>query len=337
MDTTRGLPVGCADFPYIRQNNLIYADKTELIYKLVTKKTSKTPYFLSRPRRFGKTLLLSVIKAIFDGRRDLFEGLAIYDKEFDWEPHPVLRFSMDHTMADTPEKLEHYIAMRLQSLAEMEDIKLFGELPSANFERLIEKLNAKYKNGVVVLIDEYDGPILDHLLNKSLADALWMKLKDFYGTLKKCEENLRFIFVTGVSRFVKTSIFSGFNNLRDLTLEEDFANIAGFTTAEFDSLFTSHMEETLKKLKFVKYFREEATVDDLRSRVMDWYDGYSWDGKTRLLNPWSTLYFFVRDKFDNFWFESGAPNFLINMIKAGELNVSDFHDNSFINESMNTM
>ncbi|MDR1167258.1 MAG: ATP-binding protein [Deltaproteobacteria bacterium] len=333
MDKTWNLPLGNADFESIRANNFIFADKTRIIYELITK---QTPFFLSRPRRFGKTLLLSVLRSIFEGRKDLFKGLWIYDqKDFNWDPSPVIHLSMGATGCNTAEKLNSRLRRKVLDIAKEESIEIVDDGPSYDFERLIIGLHDKYGKKVAILIDEYDAPIIDNLNNKALAEEMRKELKDFYGSLKNCEKQRGFIFITGISRFAKTSIFSGLNNLSDLTLNEDYANILGFTSEEFDNLFKARMEAVLNYFISKKRYKEIKTVDDLKKRILEWYDGYSWEGESSVLNPWAVLSFFDRKEFGNFWLETGHPSFIAEMIKSGQINLSHLYNDNFFKESMN--
>ncbi|MDR1165645.1 MAG: ATP-binding protein [Deltaproteobacteria bacterium] len=334
MDTPRRLPLGYANFAKIRAQNRIFADKTRLIYELITE---DTPFFLSRPRRFGKTLLVSVLKAIFEGRKDLFKGLWIYDQEYDWAPHPVIRLSLATAQNDTPEDLKNSLNYKLNLIASKEKIKLEPGAPADLFLALVQGLNLKYGESVAILIDEYDAPILAHLDNTDLAVKIRKTLKDFYGALKDCEDERCFVFITGVSKFAKTSLFSGLNNLTDLTLEKKFANILGFTIEEFDHLFKEHMEETLNEFISANSIEAIKTVADLKAKILGWYDGYSWDGKSSVLNPWAVLTFFRKREFDNYWLETGHPGFLENMIKTGQITISDIFHKNFFTNSMNVI
>ncbi|MDR1166987.1 MAG: AAA family ATPase [Deltaproteobacteria bacterium] len=335
MDAPQKLSLGHANFAKIREQNRIFADKTRLIYELIT---DETPFFLSRPRRFGKTLLVSVLKAIFEGRKELFQGLWIYERtDYDWEPSPVIHLSLSSVKCQSPEILVDSLNFRLNLIAKKEKIELEAGAPSDRFLALIQELNVKYDKRVVILIDEYDAPILKNIEKKKLAEATRGELRDFYGALKDCEDERGFVFITGVSKFAKTSLFSGVNNLTDITLEKKFANILGFTIEEFDHLFKEHMETILKEFMSKKGFENIKTIADLKSRIMGWYDGYSWDGESSVLNPWAVLTFFRKKKFGNFWLDTGHPGFLENMIKKGKITIADMFNNNFFTESMNVI
>jgi hypothetical protein len=273
--------------------------------------------------------------AVFQGRKDLFQGLWIYDQEYDWTPRPVIRLSLASTGAKNPESLKNFLWSELNFIAKINEIKLEERELSSNFLSLIRQLNIKYNERVVILIDDYDAPIQDYMKNPNLADEMRETLKDFYGSLKSCEEERGFVFITGVSRFAKTSLFSGLNNLTDITLNEKYAHLLGFTIDEFSELFKERMEETLNYFISQNRFTDLNSVADLKKRILEWYDGYSWDGKSSVLNPWAVLTFFDRREFDAFWLETGPPSFLETMIKSGQINIANIFNDNFFAESMN--
>ncbi|MDR1607801.1 MAG: AAA family ATPase, partial [Deltaproteobacteria bacterium] len=307
------LPVGTKSFSKIIKDGYIYVDKTKDLYNIIQE---PLPYFLSRPRRFGKSLLLNTLKHIFLGHRNLFEGLYIYDQPYDWEPHPVIHIDMSSKFSSTPEALYASLLSELIEYSDSLELCITDTNPVDFFQRLLDKYSKKHGEGrMVVLIDEYDAPILRNIHNSGLAENIRDALKLFYSVLKSKEDLLRFIFITGVTRFTKTSIFSDLNNLVDLTIEPDYANICGFTIEEFDALFQEHMEKSLEPLINNESLPLGSSVADLREKLLVFYDGYSWDGKTKVLNPWSVMNCFRKQKFDNFWFESGTPKFLVDLIK----------------------
>jgi hypothetical protein len=265
------LPVSIANFSEISQENYLYADKTEFLYNLVR---FKKPYFLSRPRRFGKTLLISTLEAIFEGRRDLFKGFWIDGSNYDWTPYPVIHLSLNSNTIINPEALDQSLSYDLLEIADTAQVKLRGNNAVDLLKSLIRRLYTqdankkenKQNKGVVVLIDEYDLPIINYITDDLMANAMRMFLKNFYGVLKGEGKYLRFIFITGVTKFAKISLFSELNNLADLTLNDNFATICGFTVSEFDSLFSEHLTGSLAKFKTKSWLDQEATVDDLRIR-----------------------------------------------------------------------
>jgi hypothetical protein len=307
------LPLGVESFDLFHDENLLYADKTELLYKML--KVTR-PYFLSRPRRFGKTLLIDTLKRILEGRRDLFEGLWIYDSDYRWDPHPVVHLSLFAVETDSIEAMKIHLIKKVSDNAEVLDVEIDKDNPSRSLESLIKSLYVK--NGekkVAVLIDEYDAPILQNINDPAKAEAVRGVLKTFYGVLKDCSRMRGFTFITGVARFPKASIFSELNNLVDLTLDEKYASICGLTVKELDSMFNAEfLNETLRLMISKGTMPKNATIARLRDKILEMYDGYSWDGQTRVLNPWSILNFFSDPSFDDFWYESGTPEFLKKLV-----------------------
>jgi hypothetical protein len=219
------LPLGIQNFRKIVDGNYVYVDKTRYIYDLIS---NASYYFLSRPRRFGKSLLLDTIAEAFSGDRELFKDLWIYDSDYSFEKHPVIRLDMSNIANKTPETLENELTITLKQRVAQEGFDVGFDSPSAIFKTLIEMLHEKYSSRVVVLIDEYDKPILDHLQDTETAEANREVLRGFYGILKSMDPFLRFTFITGVTKFTKTSIFSGLNNLLDITMTTAYSNICGY-------------------------------------------------------------------------------------------------------------
>jgi hypothetical protein len=300
------LPLGIQNFKEIIDDGYVYVDKTEYIYDLLNEGKH---YFLSRPRRFGKSLLLDTIAEAFGGDRELFKGLFLYDSGHSFEMHPVIRLDMSNVATETPEILKGALSEVLRNRIKGEGLDIDSGQPSGLFRNLIEALCKKYGKRVVVLIDEYDKPILDHLGNPELAEANRSVIKGFYGILKSMDACLRMTFITGVSKFTKTSIFSELNNLFDITLTREYANICGVPIDDLDKYFGEHVE----KLSLLDEFKH---CDNFRNEVLAWYDGYSWDGRTRVINPFALLSFLRQKRFSSFWYSSGSPKFLIDLIKT---------------------
>jgi hypothetical protein len=258
--------------------------------------------------------LVDTIREVFLGGKTLFEGLWIATSDYGFNHRPVIRLDMSSLSNDDARTLKQSIMDLLEDAAKSEQVGLWGAEPSALFRRLIDALYEKYGERVVILIDEYDKPILDHIADTETAEANRAVLRSFYGVLKSMDAKLHFVFITGVTRFARASIFSGLNNLVDITLNERFANICGFTAGELDILFAEHMSAMPDR---IDYSREEhigLTATDLRGAIFEWYDGYSWDGETRLFNPFSVLNFFWQGEFSPYWFSSGTPKFLLDLI-----------------------
>lgn len=299
----KGLPIGVQSFAFMREPNALYVDKTQYVYQLVTNQSKY--YFLSRPRRFGKSLLLSTLKAFFLGRQDLFEGLWIADKVEKWEKYPVLHFDMSNL--DTYDQtLYKSLVEELTYKAKDFGLTLQSDVPKTMFKELIQKLHEKTGKPIVILVDEYDKPIHDFLDNIEQAEKNRQTLRNFYGVIKSMGEYIRFCFLTGVSRFSKMSVFSELNHLRDITLEEDFAGMLGYTQEELEANFTEHLEAVAK--------RRDTTLEELMPIVKQWYNGYSWDGQTFVYNPFSIMNFCVDKSFYNYWFDTGTPTFLTKLL-----------------------
>jgi len=299
------LPLGIQNFRKIIENDCIYVDKTQYIYKLLN---DASYYFLSRPRRFGKSLLLDTIAEVFGGDRELFKGLWICNSNYPFKKHPVIRFDMSNIANETPEILKYAISEDIIASAERENIIVAGSEPGILFKRLIENLYKKYGEQVVVLIDEYDIPILDHIGDIKIAAENRAVLKGFYGILKSMDPYLRFTLLTGITRFTKTSVFSGLNNLKDITMSEDYAGICGIPSDSLEEFFGEYIADLAKYDRFKRF-------DSITNEILEWYDGYSWDGQTKLLNPFSLLSFFSDRRIGNYWYATGTPGFLIDMIK----------------------
>jgi hypothetical protein len=297
------LPLGKQTFKDIIKENNIYVDKTQDIYNLLT--DNGKYFFLSRPRRFGKSLLISTLEEIFSGNQELFKGLYIYDK-IEWKKYPVIKIDFAKMNLSSPDKLIESLNYSLNSIAEGYNVLIDNSLDfKLKFISLIKELSKFEK--VVILIDEYDKPIIDHIDNLEFIQKMRDILKNFYVTIKASDEFIKFSFLTGVSRFSKVSIFSDLNNLRDITLEEKFSTMLGYTQEELFSYFKENIIETAKKL--------DVKENYLKETLRTWYNGYSWDGKNFVYNPFSILNVLTTYDINNYWFQSGNPTFLIKLIK----------------------
>jgi hypothetical protein len=300
------LPIGRQSFRDLREENCIYVDKTESIYHFCTQGKM---YFLSRPRRFGKSLLLSTLEALYSGSKDLFEGTWIEDK-WDWtKKYPIIHISFN---------LVDYEENGLKLAIKRTLIKFYKEydlVPSEDasikilLADLLEQLYKK-QGQVVLLIDEYDKPIIDYMENNDLEQAKTNQkvLELFYGAVKDSEKFIRLFFITGVSKFTKVSLFSKLNNLIDLTLHPSYSTLLGYTQEEFENNFESYIDEAL--ITFHDYTRQA-----LLTEIKIWYNGYSWDGKKTLYNHFGILLFLNSYDFQSYWFASGTPSFLIKKIE----------------------
>ena len=298
----KDLPIGIQTFSKITQGNYLYVDKTKEIYDLLAK--GGQYYFLSRPRRFGKSLLISTLKEIFSGNKELFKGLWIYDK-IDWQPYPVIHIDFSKISFKTPDILEKSLTNKIKKIAQDYGITLTEDVYYKDgFAELIEKLARE--NKVVILIDEYDKPIIDKIEKQDIALGNRDVLKEFYGVIKASDEFNRFAFITGVSKFSKVSVFSDMNNLVDITLDRKYAGLLGYTHEELLTYFHD----------YIRRVAQNESEEEWLQNIKAWYNGYSWDGETFLYNPYSILHLFKMERFDNYWFSSATPTFLINKIKA---------------------
>jgi len=290
------LPIGIQTFEKIRSDDYIYIDKTDIAFDIIT---NYTYVFLSRPRRFGKSLFLDTLRNIFEGKKELFKGLAIYDK-WNWEEtYPVIKISFSGVLST----MEDIKAMVFDNLKENEErLKVNCEEKdsvSAYFSQLIRNTHFKYNQKVVILIDEYDKAILDNIDIVERAYEAREFLRGFYSVIKGSDEYIRFAFLTGVTRFSKASIFSGLNMLTDITLDERYGNVCGYTQKDLEESFKEYLNKINGDLEKIK----------------EWYNGYYFL-KDKLYNPFDILQFFDKNGlFDNYWFETGTPTFLIKLIK----------------------
>ena len=305
-------------------NDFLYVDKTEFIWKLVRPATGL--YFLSRPRRFGKSLTLSTLKAVFEGRRELFEGLAIAQKNYGWKPYPVIHLDLNGLDFSTPEELETSLQALIREQADSHGVPLAPSSAILMLRDLIGALSAQEQ--VVVLVDEYDKPILSNLDpdNPDRAKAILEKLKPFYSVLKACEPLERFVLVTGVSKFSHVSMFSELNNLTDLSMHPDFATMLGYTQEELEAAFDEHIADAT---------RRGVERAQLLADLKEWYDGYRFHhAAAPVYNPVSVARFFGEGcKFRNFWFSTGTPTFLLNLMRKRDFCVEDALDRPVSDEA----
>lgn len=299
-------PIGVQTFSKIIEEGFVYVDKTAFIKPLLSQGQF---IFLSRPRRFGKSLLLSTLKAYFEGRRDLFKGLAADGMDLDWTPSPVLRFDFNAEDYSDEEGLGKIINRLLGEYEEKYGMTEVAGSLAGRFSQLIKKTAETSGRNVVILIDEYDKPLLDIEENKVLFEKNQRILKSFFGNLKSMDEYIRFAFITGVSRFSKVSIFSDLNNIDDISMENAYADICGWSETELLEKFRPGIEDLAKE-------REEDFDETLRA-LRGYYDGYMFALKgSRLYNPYSVLKALKKKEIDPYWFDSGTPIFLARRVKA---------------------
>lgn len=307
--TEKFLPVGIQDFEKMITGNFLYVDKTRYLYEMA--RPLQGFYFLARPRRFGKSLMVSTFYSLFKGKKDLFKNLHISRTDWEWKAHPVLKIDFNQMNSDTPEKLEASLFNYIFELSDEHDIiHSIRSLPDS-FTRLITQLSAKHDESVVFLIDEYDKPIIEHLgkgkEHLEIAKKNRDKLKQFFGVLKGggVSASLRFVFITGISKFSRVSIFSDLNNLEDISMNRNYAAILGYNEDEMNSFFDSCIEKTSKDLGID---RNRLVAD-----IERWYNGYRFtSGTERVYNPFSILNFFKTGEFDT------ILQGLISIMKNGE-------------------
>jgi hypothetical protein len=302
----KNLPLGISTLSLLLESNGIYVDKTEYAFNLIN-----TPgrFFLSRPRRFGKSLFVDTLKEIFEGNQKLFEGLYIHDK-WDWaKKYPVIKLDfaggMLNSRKDLDEKIHEILFLNEKNLGVTTEIKSI----SGRFAALIKGAREKYGERVVVLVDEYDKPILDNISELSIAKELRDGLKNIYSVLKEQDANLQFIFMTGVTKFSKVSLFSGVNQLKDITLSKSYSSICGYTDIDLQEHFSEYL----------------AGSDP--EEVKQWYNGYNWTGSESVYNPYDILLFLSEEKvFRNYWFETGSPTFLIELFRKNQYFLPDLEN-----------
>ncbi|NDV65728.1 ATP-binding protein [Bacteroides sp. 224] len=308
MSTVRNLPIGIQTFEDIRNGNYMYVDKTDLVWQVAN--TGKA-YFLSRPRRFGKSLLISTLESYFLGRKDLFEGLALADLETEWKQYPVLHLDLNAEKFDSAERLIGLINAFLTQWEELYGSKENETTLATRFAGIIRRASEQTGMQVVVLIDEYDKPLLQNLLNEPLLEEYRNILKGFYGVLKSADRYLRFVFLTGVTKFSHVSIFSDLNQLSDISMVPAYATICGITEEELVKVFTPE----LKKVSEFNGYTFEETVEKMAAQ----YDGYHFRENTPgLFNPFSVLSALKYLVLDNFWFQTGTPTFLVDLLRESD-------------------
>ena len=289
----RRLPIGIQTFRELREENAYYVDKTPYIRRLLDRGKH---YFLSRPRRFGKSLFLDTLKELFEGSEELFAGLHIHDR-WNWSVrHPVARLSFGSGNFKEPRHLDEDVMLQLEYLEEEAGIPPRQVNAASRLRRLLQALHRKAGRRVVVLVDEYDKPILDALEEPDTARTNRDFLRGLYGVIKDCDAHVRFTFLTGVSKFSKVNLFSQLNNLTDITLDRRYSGICGYTEHDLDTVFAPEL----------------AGLD--REQVREWYNGYRWRGAEKVYNPYDVLLLFDSREFRAHWFETGTPAFLVDTL-----------------------
>ena len=308
-------PIGIQTFEDIRDRDNLYIDKTEYVYRMTH--TSGKYYFLSRPRRFGKSLLISTLKSYFEGKKELFEGLAIEKLEKEWESYPVLHFSMAGGKHMEKDALELYLNYQLEDNERRFGIQEHRIGTNNRLNDLITNLYQQTGKKVVVLIDEYDAPLLDVVHEEKNLDILRNVMRNFYSPLKDCDPMLQFVFLTGITKFSQLSIFSELNNIKNISMDESYAGICGITKEELLTQMSDDIDRLAQHLELSR----EDTIERLKSN----YDGYhfTWPSPD-VYNPFSLLNCFADGKLKAYWFGSGTPTYLINMMRKFKMQPSDF-------------
>ncbi|MBQ6470762.1 MAG: AAA family ATPase [Victivallales bacterium] len=298
----KNLTTSIYDFEKLRTADYLYVDKTEYLWHLIDPPGES--YFLSRPRRFGKSLTISTLKAVFQGKRELFRGLAIYDKPFDWSPSPVIHLDLNGFDFGSVEAVRDSLGRLMRETAEYHHLKLTEARPDQMFREIITALAEKQK--VVILLDEYDKPILNNV-GKPECGQILADLKAFYSVIKAFEGKLRFAFITGVSKFCHVSLFSDLNNLTDITMDARYATMLGYTQEELEANFADR----------IALLAGDKDVEDFMAKIKKWYNGYRFEENAKTVyNPVSLTKFFESNgKFNNYWFSTGTPSFLLELIK----------------------
>jgi len=301
-------PIGVQDFEKLRTESYLYIDKTEMIFRLVN---DGCYYFLSRPRRFGKSLLLSTIQAYFEGKKDLFEGLAIAGLEKEWAAYPVLRMDLGGATYKTKTDLDTRLAQVFAEWEELYGITTVYPTPAARFSEIIKAAACRTGRSVVILVDEYDKPIIDSLENEELREYFRSTLQGVYSVIKTQDDKIRFGLLTGVTKIGKLSVFSGLNNLKDISMLPAYSDICGITERELVSQLSAGVSEMAAA--------NNLTDGECLERLKDMYDGYHFcPDSPGIYNPFSLLNTFAKGRYGSYWFETGTPTYLVELLKKSD-------------------
>jgi len=298
------LPLGKQHFELFFREDLLYVDKTPIIYKLID---GVGYYFLSRPRRFGKSLLVDILKNIFLGKQELFKGLWIHDK-IDWKVHPVIH--LDFSVLEYESLgLAKALMKELDVIGKKYQVTLTNTSSKGKLKELIDKLSTTAP--VAILIDEYDKPITDYITDLAKANENRETLSEFYSALKALGDKIQLLFITGIAKFSCGSLFSVLNHLTDISFNEEFASICGITHKELVDNFEPYLERAEKKLNLPR--------EEVLKQIKQMYNGYSWDGENFVYNPFSLLNFLNEQRFRSYWFKTGTPSFLIELLRHNKI------------------
>lgn len=299
-------------FRKIIEGGFLYIDKTRYLYDFV--RYPSGTYFISRPRRFGKSLLISTLEEIFRGNKELFRGLWIYDSDYKWQSYPIVHIDFGLQSVRNAEETKQALVNIVHQVAEEHGLQLNGFDHQSLFADLIRQLAAVHEGKVVLLIDEYDKPIVDNLDRIEDAKAIRDTLRTFYGVVKALDRYWRFVFITGISRFSRVGVFSTMNNLDDLTMSIRAANLLGITEEELRHNFKEYIDDFAAE----RQISGEALLTEIRT----WYNGFCFaHGGERVYHPFSTIQFFLDRRFSNYWFATGTPNFLIKLLTEREYDI----------------
>ena len=313
MATLQNLPIGIQDFESLREDGYLYVDKTEQMWRLTH---TGRYYFLSRPRRFGKSLLMSTIKAYYQGKKELFEGLYVSTVEKEWNAYPIMHLDLNTQKYDCKEALDDKINVFLESQEQ-----LYGRIPSETsfgmrFEGVIRRAHEKTGRRVVILVDEYDKPLLQAIGKPELQEEYRATLKGFYGALKSGDGSIQFAMLTGVTKFGKVSVFSDLNNLMDISMDERYYDICGISEKELLAYFDAHIDALAQQ--------NGKSKDECVALLRKNYDGYHFDvGTPGIYNPFSVLNTLASGRLKSYWFETGTPTYLVQLLQEHEYNLEE--------------
>ncbi|WP_288146128.1 ATP-binding protein [Xylanibacter caecicola] len=320
-------PIGIQSFESLRNDGYVYVDKTALVYKLAD---TGRYYFLSRPRRFGKSLLISTLEAYFSGKKELFDGLAIEELEKDWTEYPILHLDLNSRLYENADSLRFELNKHLELWERLYGSEFSDRALEERFYHVIMKAYEQTGQRVVILVDEYDKPMLQSIGNEALQDEYRNILKAFYSVLKTQDRYIRFAFLTGVTKFGKVSVFSDLNNLKDISMDERYIDICGITEAEIHRYF----EEAIHDLAAKEGIGYEECCDMLK----ELYDGYHFEtGTVGIYNPFSILNTFDSLKFGDYWFETGTPSFLVHLLKQADYNLNNLQKEQVSADVLNSI
>ena len=323
---TRVLPVGIQSFEIIREQKYLYVDKTAIIHKMVS---TYFPYFLSRPRRFGKSLLVNTLKAYFEGRKDLFEGLAMEKLEKDWTVYPVFTFDLSTAKYSETEKLHYALNSLLKTYENHYGISDDSTAYGGRLSNLIEKACEKTGKKVVILIDEYDAPMLDSIGDEEKQSVIRNIMRDFFSPLKAQANKLRFVFLTGITKFSQLSIFSELNNLRNISMDDEFSGICGISKEELLTQMRPEIEALAKA--------NEGTYEEACEHLRQQYDGYHFSANGEdIFNPFSIVNVLTSKRYENFWFSTGTPTFLLELMNQQHIEISDLRNLTLESDDFDT-